>query len=130
VAGSLPSELIPLRLTTSHETSARYADLTADHNPIHFDAAFAASTPFGAPIAHGTQSLGLLMLCIEKSVGVEWTVTELQIRFVKPVKVGETVVAGGELADETHRVYHVFVDTEAGQRAIEGTLRLSPNTPT
>lgn len=30
-----------------------YADLSDDHNPIHVDAEYAASTPFGKRVAHG-----------------------------------------------------------------------------
>mgnify|MGYP000221098455 FL=1 len=30
-----------------------FADITGDHNPIHVDAEFAATTQFGQRIAHG-----------------------------------------------------------------------------
>jgi acyl dehydratase len=33
-----------------------FAELTGDHNPIHQDAAYAATTPFKRPIMHGMLS--------------------------------------------------------------------------
>ena len=34
-----------------------YADVTNDYNPIHVDKEFAAKSPMGGVIAHGTMSL-------------------------------------------------------------------------
>ena len=31
----------------------RFAELSGDHNPLHVDAAFAKTTPFGQRVAHG-----------------------------------------------------------------------------
>lgn len=122
---ALPQTLEPLLLTISADKVARYAALTADYNPIHLDAAFAAATPFGVPIAHGTASLGLVLLCVERSVGAGWIVSDVDIRFSRPVPVGQTVVAGGELSGDRRDSYHVFVDTGTGARALEGSVRLA-----
>ena len=36
-----------------------FADLTGDHNPVHLDPAFARTTPFRRPIAHGLLGLAV-----------------------------------------------------------------------
>ena len=40
----------------------RYATASGDFNPIHIDAAFAATTPMGGTIAHGMLVLALIAL--------------------------------------------------------------------
>ncbi|HIE83207.1 MAG TPA: acyl dehydratase, partial [Dehalococcoidia bacterium] len=37
-----------------------YAEASGDHNPIHLNEAYAASTRFGTRIAHGMLSLALV----------------------------------------------------------------------
>ncbi len=50
--------------SSSHEMSSseirEFADLTGDFNRIHLDEEFAATTPFGKPIAHGLLGLSLM----------------------------------------------------------------------
>ncbi len=47
--------------TISEEDVAQFAELTGDHNPLHTDAEFAASTVYGQPIAHGLLGLSVLV---------------------------------------------------------------------
>ena len=37
----------------TQEKVQQFADVTGDNNPIHVDAAYASTTPFGKPIVHG-----------------------------------------------------------------------------
>jgi len=41
-----------------------FADLVGDHNPIHLDEAYAATTRFGRRIAHGMIAAGLISAAI------------------------------------------------------------------
>ena len=71
-----------------------FAQLSDDHNPLHVDAEYASTTPFGQPIAHGllilsiatgsAYNLGLLHSTIEAFVGMDW-------KFRAPVMVGDAV---------------------------------------
>lgn len=45
----------------SAEEIRRFADVTGDANPMHHDAAYAASTPVGGLIASGTQTVSAMM---------------------------------------------------------------------
>ncbi len=119
----LPRELRTATLKPDAAMVRQYAELTADFNPIHLDANFAASTPFQTPIVHGTMSLNLLMRAIEDTFGGTMPAADIDARFIKPVPVGTAIRAGGVL-DPATGTYQLFVETDAGQRAIEGTLSL------
>lgn len=126
----LPASLVALKLQTSPETTRAYAELTADLNPIHLDARFAANTAFGRPILHGTMALNLILEAAARTFGRARPVTGLAIRFLKPVPVGETIQAFGTLtssdadADADAGTYAVWVETQTGLRALEGTLTI------
>jgi acyl dehydratase len=71
-----------------------FAGLSGDFNPLHMDAEFAATTPFGERIAHG-------MLTVIISTGMSnWTgifagttlaLMEQNIQYKAPVMFGDTV---------------------------------------
>lgn len=119
-----PPALRTLDMTTSPETTRAYAELTADFNPIHVDPDFAAKTPFGKPIAHGTMALNLVLEAAVRTFGRARPLGEVAIRFVRPVPVSRTIRAGGTLADPSRGTYEVFVEMEDGVRTLEGTLTL------
>lgn len=77
-----------------------YAALTEDANPIHLDDAFAARSPFGRPIVHGT----LLMAPVWSALAAEFGTPALrgarvECRFSRPVFVGDEVHVRGERVD-------------------------------
>lgn len=109
-----------LSLVTSAELTAAYAVLSNDYNPLHVDAAFAATTAFGKPIAHGAMALNLLLNAIEATFGQPGG-ERLDVKFIAPVMVGERITAGGELTGEG---YAVWVCKDDGTEVIRGTLRL------
>lgn len=109
-------------LTVDADTIRAYADLTDDFNPIHLDPAFAAGTPLGGVIAHGTMSICLLWQAIFLSLGeTALTDMELDIRFVRPVRIGETLSASGRRVDGG--AYDVWVRAGDGSDRLAGTLR-------
>lgn len=93
-----------------------YAALTNDYNPIHVDREFAAKTPFGGIIAHGTMSVALIWQALAKTLGRDaLDRIHLDIRFMKPVRIGDTVAGGGELRPGAAGVYDVWVKNEDGK---------------
>lgn len=110
-------------LTVTPEAIRAYAELTDDFNPIHLDPQFAASTAMGGVIAHGTMSVCLLWQALFRSFGPDaFAALELDIRFVKPVRIGETLTAGGE-SQETG-TFRVWVRGDDGADRLNGTVRL------
>lgn len=100
-----------------------YADASGDHNPIHVDPAFAASTPFEGTIAHGMLVLALIGEMMFGAFGERWlTSGKLKVRFKAPTRPGDTVTASAELARCEGEVaeYSVQCATAAGEVLIEG----------
>ncbi len=67
---------------------ALFGGLTADQNPYHLDAGFAAGSRFGRPIVHG-----LLVGSMVTHIGGQWAwlATGMSFEFVAPVFPGDTV---------------------------------------
>ena len=111
-------------LTVTREKLLRYAELSDDFNPIHVDPVFAATTPMGGIIAHGTLSLSLLMEAVERTFGPPANgAYEMDVRFRRPVREGDTVEAGGSRLDDGQ--FSVWVRNQCGEIVIDGFARLS-----
>jgi len=82
----------------------RYAEVAGDANPIHLDAAYAATTPFGGIVAHGMLVLGYLGDALSQAFGPAWNATgALSVRFKAPVRLGEYVTTGGAVTSVEHQ---------------------------
>jgi acyl dehydratase len=83
---------------TSMQDVEMFSAMTGDRNPLHYDAALAAQSPFGGLIVQGGVTSGLLNAIVAEDLpgpgsvflGVEW-------RFVKAVKVGEQITGRVEV---------------------------------
>lgn len=112
-------------LVVTPESIQTYAELTNDFNPLHVDAEFAAKTAMGRQIAHGTMSLCLIFQCIQRNFGGQALAdVELDVRFVKPVFIGDTVIAGGEASRERPGQWNVWVRGADGADRIAGNARI------
>lgn len=121
-----PETLIEAALDVEHPMLVAYGALTRDSNPIHLDAAFAATTSYGRCIAHGTLSLNVLWQSIASTFDAATAARlDLDIRFTAPVFVGEHLTGGGSQVPGTDARYEVWV--KAGDRTvIAGELDLQP----
>jgi 3-hydroxybutyryl-CoA dehydratase len=90
----------PANLGDSHEIVKRitahdietFADLVGDHNPLHLDETYAATTRFGRRIAHGMIAAGLISAAIAS--GWPGTIYMSQtLQFRAPVYLDDTVRA-------------------------------------
>lgn len=81
--------------TVTESDVVNFACLTGDHDPLHVDHAYAATTPFGKPIAHGLLGISLLAGLGSHFPAVR-TLAFLEIRewkFRQPIFFGDTVHA-------------------------------------
>lgn len=120
-----------LKASTKHvdfDTIMAYAAVTNDYNPIHVDKAFAAKSPMGGIIAHGTMSVALIWQALRNTLGADaLNRVHLEIRFVQPVRIDDDVAGGGELREASQPpVYDVWVRNSKGQDVIKGTATLKP----
>ena len=120
---NLPAQLAPVSMLVTQEAIIAYARITGDFNPLHVDPAFAAKTPMGGVIAHGTMSLNLIWQTIAGTLPAEQVQGgNLQIRFTMPVRLGRTVTASSAISAEVPGTYTVWADNDEGVRVIEGTF--------
>jgi len=99
------------RLVTAEDIQ-KFAEVTGDTNPLHRDAAFAAKTRFGEPIAHGMLSAGYISTAVWRAFRSEGVAVYLSqtLRFLRPVKVGDTIKAVAEVKG---------IDAEKGTYTLE-----------
>ena len=115
------SHLETVALLVDEAAILRYAAVSGDYNPIHIDPEFASKTEMGGVIAHGTLSLNLIWQALEQTLGREGLDTvDLDVRFRRPVRVGDRIEAGGAL-DENGERYRVWARNQDGVNIIEGT---------
>jgi acyl dehydratase len=78
--------------TVTESDVASFAALTGDMHPQHTDSVWAASSPFGARIAHGmlvlSYTLGLLAFDPERVIALRRV---RQATFKRPVMIGDTI---------------------------------------
>lgn len=115
--------------TVTAEDVERFAELTGDRSPQHLDAAFAARTTFGKPMAHGAL---VLSIACGLSSEIEPGNTALialfamdDVRFLRPVFPGDTVrvhktVAAAEAKDPRRGLvtFESVVQNQHGQAVL------------
>lgn len=85
-----------LTLTASHVQ--RFAELTGDYNPLHFDEQFAAGTRFGRLVVQGGLTTGLLHALVAMDMPGPGTVFLSQNwKFTAPVYIDDTITASAEV---------------------------------
>jgi len=112
--------------TTSMADVEAFTAMTGDRNPLHYDAALAARTPFGKLIVQGGVTTGLLNACVAEDLPGPGTVfLNTTLDFRKAVGVGETITGRVEMAevrdDKPICRLRVSVRDGAGDVCVEGT---------
>ena len=87
--------LVTGRRTIDGGDVSRFAGLTGDFNPLHIDAEFAKTTPFGERVAHGILTLAVSNGQQNLGGWFEGTTLALlgldRLKFMAPVRFGDTV---------------------------------------
>jgi 3-hydroxybutyryl-CoA dehydratase len=77
-----------------------FAGVTGDFNPAHLDAVYAEKSRFGGRIAHGMLTASFLSTVLAMRLPGPGTIYLSQsLRFLRPVKLGDTVTARVEVAE-------------------------------
>ncbi|MCH7819276.1 MAG: MaoC family dehydratase [Candidatus Marinimicrobia bacterium] len=110
-------------LTSKHVES--FAELSGDHNPLHFDKEFAAKTKFGKLVVQGGLTTGLLHALVAEDMPGPGTVFLSQNwKFTAPVFIGDTITATAELlslhAEKPVTQLAVIVKRQDGEVVLEG----------
>jgi len=77
-----------------------YAAITGDLNPVHVDDAFATASRFGGRIAHGMLTGGFISAILASQLPGPGTIYLSQsLRFVRPVRIGDTITTRVEIVE-------------------------------
>ncbi|MCE4057075.1 MaoC family dehydratase [Pseudomonas sp. Au-Pse12] len=107
----------------TREDIQRFAEVSRDYNPVHFDAAFAQSRGFRQPVSHG-----LLTASLVTEVGgqIGWLASAMSFQFRRPVYPGDTVTCHWLITEVDARGRATAVITlthEDGAIVLEGETR-------
>lgn len=108
-----------------------YAGLSGDFNPAHINAVEAEKGMFGRRIAHGMLSAGFISTVLGTQLPGPGTIYMGQeLRFVKPVFIGDTVTAVCtvvERIEEKNRIkLETVVKNQDGENVITGFATVMP----
>jgi acyl dehydratase len=112
-----------LTLTEAHVRT--FAELSGDYNPLHFDEAFAAGTPFERLVVQGGLTTGLLHALVAMDMPGPGTVFLSQNwKFTAPVFIGDTITAEAEVLHVHERKpvcrLGIRVVRQTGETVLEG----------
>jgi len=86
--------------TVTAEEVERYAQVTGDRNPLHFDEDFARSTRFGRLVAQGGITAGLFNALVAMELpGPGSVFLHQEWDYPAPVFVGDTITAEAEVLE-------------------------------
>ena len=98
-----------------------FAAASGDVNPVHLDEEFAAGTPFKGRIAHGMLTGAFISAALAMKLPGPGTIYVSQsLRFLMPVKIGDTVTVSLEVVAKKDRLKLVTLECKATQQ--EGKL--------
>ena len=117
--------------TVTESDIALYAGISGDFNPAHIDAESAKEGVFGQRIAHGMLSSGFISNVLGNQLPGPGTIYMGQeLRFVKPVFIGDTVTATVTVKEKIPEKNRLKLDTvvtnQRGEAVITGAATVMP----
>jgi 3-hydroxybutyryl-CoA dehydratase len=112
--------------TVTEKDIETFAEVTGDLNPLHLDDAYASKTRFKGRIAHGMLSAGFISAALGTRLAPNAVVVYLsqQLRFQRPVNIGDTVTANCEVTAVQPERRFVTVKTDcvnqSGEEIVTG----------
>lgn len=112
-------------ITLTEEHVKTYAEMTGDHNPLHFDEDFASRTRFKKLVVQGGLTTGLLHALVAMDMPGPGTVFLSQNwKFTAPVFIGDTITAEAEVlsvhATKPVTQLKVTITRQGGETVLEG----------
>ena len=121
--------------TVSESDVYLYAGLTGDFNPAHVNEAYAKETFFETRIAHGMLTAGFVSAVLGTMLPGPGTIYLKQnLRFLAPVRIGDTITARVEIVELIHAKNRVRLKTtcsnQDGAQVLDGeALVMAPKSP-
>ena len=120
--------------TVSESDIYLYAGITGDFNPAHINEDYAKNTFFKTRIAHGMLSAGFISTVIgTKLPGTGSIYVKQDLRFLAPVRIGDTITARVEIIEIIAEKKRVRLKTtcinQEGIQVLDGEAVVSPPKP-
>lgn len=126
-----PTALPVISRTITQDRLVAYANVSGDHNPLHLDPQFAATTQFGGIIAHGMLTLAFVSEMMATEFQKPWLESgALRVRFKGAAYLGDSVKTSGRLEKAEARqggqqlTCGVGVSSVDGREIISGSATL------
>lgn len=105
-----------------------FAQVSGDYNPLHMDEEYAKGTQFGGRIAHGALAASYISALLGNTLpGPGAIFTGLELKFKRPVRIGDHVVARAEVAEKQPRGNRVTMKVSCsvgGRPVVTGTAQV------
>ena len=132
IADLTPGDRAELTRVVEQDDIAAFVDAVGDYNPVHSDPAYAAGTPFKVPIAPGIFTAGLISAVIGTQLpGPGAIYLSQSLKFVKPVKAGDTITARAEVIEVIRERNRIRLQTvcvnQHGEEVLSGEAWIMPS---
>jgi acyl dehydratase len=132
IADLSPGDHAEITRTVEDDDIAAFVDAVGDYNPVHSDPAYAATTPFKQPIAPGIFTAGLISAVIGTQLpGPGAIYLSQSLKFVKPVKSGDTITARAEIIEVIRDRNRIRIQTvcvnQHGEEVLSGEAWVMPS---
>jgi acyl dehydratase len=117
-------DVIKDSVVVTDEMIQLFAKCTGDYNPIHMSDEYASRTQFGRRIAHGMLTGGFISQVLAMKVHNEGIYISQNLKFMKPVYIGDTLNAEVTLVKFRHRIgvatFETNVKNQNGDWVVKG----------
>jgi len=115
--------------TITEEDIELFAKVSGDYNPLHMDEEYARTTQFEGRIAHGALAASYISALLGNELpGPGAIFTGLELRFKRPVRIGDEVTARAEVAEKIDRGSRVELKVSCsvgGKPVVGGTAQVA-----
>jgi len=100
IEGLKSGDTFSVSRTFSEQDMIRFADISRDYNPVHFDERFAKAKNYERRVCHGLLIAGMVT---EVGGQIGWLASGMNFRFIKPVYFGDTIQCDFTITDLDER---------------------------
>lgn len=118
----------------TEEDIIAFARISGDYNPLHMDEEYARGTLFGGRIAHGALTASYISALLGNTLpGPGAIFSGLELKFKRPVRIGDDVTARAEVIEKSDRGNRVTMRVSCsvgGKPVVTGTAQVvAPSRP-
>lgn len=111
------------------EMMRKFLEISGDQNPLHSDPAFAQAMGFPDTVVFGMLTASLISTLGGCYLPGKYCLIQgVEIKFIKPVMVGDKLTVVGEVAavekELNHAVINVMIQKAIGEKVLRGKLRV------